>query len=125
VNSQQYALFEQGLEAFEAGQYFEAHEFWEDLWQPMPSDDPLKPWLQGLIQLAVGLHHWQRGNAHGARSLLNKAERNLSSPPPNLPKLCPESLLVQVRQLQHLLRFSGEGSSNILPKLPSCRLCTL
>jgi predicted metal-dependent hydrolase len=37
--------------------------------------------LQGLIQIAVALHHHSRGNSEGTRSLLARAHRNLSNYP--------------------------------------------
>ena len=40
------------------------------------------PFLQGLIQWAVALEHHRRGNARGARSLLDRALANLDGAPP-------------------------------------------
>ena len=38
--------------------------------------------LQGLIQWAVAFEHHRRGNAHGARVLLDRALANLAPAPP-------------------------------------------
>ncbi len=38
--------------------------------------------LQGIIQWAVALEHHRRGNAHGARALLDRALANLAAGPP-------------------------------------------
>ncbi len=65
-----------GLELFNRGEFFEAHEVLEDVWRAAPAGE--KKFLQGLIQVAVGLHHHSRGNLAGARSLLARAHRNLS-----------------------------------------------
>ena len=70
------AAYRRGLELFDRGEFFDAHEVLEDVWRAAPAEE--KKFLQGLIQAAVGLHHHSRGNLAGARSLLARAERNLS-----------------------------------------------
>ena len=70
---------QRGASLFNAGEYFEAHEVWEDVWRAAPVEE--KKFLQGLIQIAVALHHQGRGNLVGARSLLARAQRNLSDCP--------------------------------------------
>ena len=68
--------FEHGLHLFNADEFYEAHEVWEDVWRPLsPSRD--KQFLQGLIQIAVGLHHHSTGNCVGALSLLKRGTRNI------------------------------------------------
>jgi predicted metal-dependent hydrolase len=69
-------LFQRGLLLFNGGDYFDAHEAWEDVWRTAPAEE--KKCLQGLIQVAVALHHHSRGNLEGARSLLARALRNLT-----------------------------------------------
>jgi uncharacterized protein len=71
--------FQRGLTLFNAGKYFDAHEVWEDVWRAAPAEE--KQFLQGLIQIAVALHHHSRGNLAGARSLLARAYRNLMNYP--------------------------------------------
>ena len=60
---------------FNRGEYFEAHEALEDAWREGPADE--KQFLQGLVQAAVGLHHFSRGNLVGARGVLARSVRNL------------------------------------------------
>jgi uncharacterized protein len=60
--------FEVGLEHFNAEKFFEAHEFWEEIW--LVESEPEKTFLQGLIQLTAAFHHFQRGNPDGTESLL-------------------------------------------------------
>lgn len=73
------AAYRRGLELFNRGEFFEAHEVLEDVWRAAPAGE--KKFLQGLIQVAVGLHHHSRGNLAGTRSLLARAHRNLSGYP--------------------------------------------
>ena len=56
---------------FDKGEYFEAHEVWEDLWNE--SFGARKFFLQGLIQAAVALHHAGNQNWVGCRKLLASA----------------------------------------------------
>lgn len=64
-----------GIEHFNAGRYFQAHEAWEEGWHPAP--EPERDFWQGLTQVAVGLVHRGRGNAHGAVTLLRRGARRL------------------------------------------------
>ncbi len=56
-----------GVVLFNAGDYFEAHEVWEDLWAE--SHGLERSFVQGLIQAAVGLCHFSNGNLGGAVKL--------------------------------------------------------
>jgi predicted metal-dependent hydrolase len=56
-----------GIVLFNRGDFFEAHEVWESLW--METHGPEKPFVQGLIQAAVGLCHFCNGNVRGAAKL--------------------------------------------------------
>ena len=64
-------LYQEGLNYFISGDYFEAHESWEDLWSDFYLED--RKFIQGLIQLSVSFVHLERGNMNGAKSLLNKS----------------------------------------------------
>ena len=67
----------EGIRAFNAGGYFDAHEIWEEIW--LRSSGEAKLFYQTLIQAAVGLHHYERGNMRGARGMhknvMEKLER--------------------------------------------------
>jgi predicted metal-dependent hydrolase len=56
-----------GIVLFNRGDFFEAHEVWESLW--MDTHGPERPFIQGLIQAAVGLCHFCNGNVRGAAKL--------------------------------------------------------
>ena len=70
------ALFQKGLAEYEKGDYFEAHEAWEDLWSDYQLSD--RKFIQGLIQLAVSFVHLGNGNMIGAKNLLKKCENKFS-----------------------------------------------
>jgi predicted metal-dependent hydrolase len=65
-----------GADHFNRGEYFEAHEVWEDLWHETPGPD--RRYIQGLIQAAVAVYHAGNGNARGARRLFHSGRRYMS-----------------------------------------------
>jgi predicted metal-dependent hydrolase len=64
-------FYEEGIELFNQGRFFECHEAWEEAWKR--SAGPEKLFYQGMIQAAVAILHAQRGNLDGARSVYAKA----------------------------------------------------
>jgi uncharacterized protein len=75
------SAFELGRTAFNRGDFFLAHELWEDVWRGLGGAD--KAFLQGLIQIAAGCHHLQKSRqAPGAR-LIEKGLEKLVDPHPN------------------------------------------
>ncbi|MBX9787440.1 MAG: DUF309 domain-containing protein [Pirellulales bacterium] len=60
-------LYLQGIDYFNACDFFESHEVWEELWSE--EFGPSRRFYQGLIQAAVALHHFGNGNIRGARKL--------------------------------------------------------
>jgi uncharacterized protein len=63
----------------DTGRPFDAHEVLEAAWRTAP--DAERDLWQGLAQLAVGLTHARRGNAHGAATLLRRAGKRLGGYP--------------------------------------------
>jgi len=61
-----------GIEHFNAGRYFPAHEAWETAWKQARDTDDAE-FFKGLSQLGAGYVHLLRGNAHGAMTLLRRA----------------------------------------------------
>lgn len=72
-------LFE-GVRLFNAGRYFDAHEVWEHLWRVCPASD--RRFVQSLIQAAVALYQWNRGNGVGARTQLARGRAKAAGYPP-------------------------------------------
>jgi uncharacterized protein len=67
--------FLEGIAHFNACDFFEAHESWEELWQDYQG--PSRTFYQGLIQVAVCLHHFGNGNIRGARKLFHSSVKYL------------------------------------------------
>ena len=98
-------LLDKGIKLFNAGNYFEAHEVWEDLWRQ--TEDPLRKFYQGLIQAAVGLYHLQRGNTIGARGQLTKSLRKLEEYPPKYCGINNSGLVTNLQQAVDRSEFAG------------------
>jgi len=67
--------FRAGLDHFNAGEFWDAHESWETIWLEAESDVHL--FLQGLIQLAAAYHHVKRGTYSGGLRLFDAALEKL------------------------------------------------
>jgi predicted metal-dependent hydrolase len=65
----------EGIEHFNKCDFFEAHEVWEEIWQDYTG--PSRKFYQGLIQVAVCLHHFGNGNVRGAQKLYHSSRAYL------------------------------------------------
>jgi predicted metal-dependent hydrolase len=66
------AAVRKGVRLFNRGRYLDAQEVWEEGWRTAATDD--RPFLEGLVQLAGGLHlRTRRGGMRGAEHLLSQA----------------------------------------------------
>jgi len=103
----------EGIRLFNRGLFYEAHEALEDVWRAAPENE--RRFLQGLIQVAVALHHHGKGNPVGARSLLGRAIKNLSTYPEQFGGIQLGALRASLSQWQ--AAFTGDTAEPALPKL--------
>ncbi len=71
------ALYLEGIRYFNDCEFFESHEVWEELWADEHGPD--RKFYQGLIQVAVALHHFGNGNIRGARKLYHSSRSYLET----------------------------------------------
>lgn len=57
-----------GIRQFNREEWFACHETLEALWLKETGD--VRNFYQGIIQIAIALHHWRNGNFGGSLSLL-------------------------------------------------------
>lgn len=107
--------FQRGLAYFNARQFFEAHEAWEELWLVEP--EPEKTFLQGLIQLAAAFHHYGRGNLGGARSLLAAGIAKLASFPADYCGLALAKLRAEAEQWAKTWEAEKNPGKKRLPQI--------
>jgi predicted metal-dependent hydrolase len=74
-------LFREGIELYNRGRFFDAHEALEELWRPEKGERRF--FLQSLIHFAVAFHHYEQGNFAGAERQLSKGLRKLAGYLPN------------------------------------------
>ena len=66
------AVVRSGVRLFNRGRYLDAQVVWEEAWRAAAVDD--RPFLEGLVQLAGGLHlRTRRSGTRGAEHLLSQA----------------------------------------------------
>jgi predicted metal-dependent hydrolase len=87
-------LYLQGIAYFNACEFFEAHEVWEELWKNYSGD--LRLFYKGLIQAAVALHHFGNGNIRGARKVYGSSRGYLAEYRPTCQGLDVEKFLSQL-----------------------------
>ncbi len=68
------------VDLFRTHDFFECHEVLEELW--LECRGPERKYYQGLIQAAVSLYHYTRGNYVGARSLERLSREKIMQYPP-------------------------------------------
>ena len=103
---------------FDEGEYFEAHEVWEDLWNE--AYGPRHAFLQCLIQTAVALHHAGNGNFRGAHKLLASALSYLEKGRSDSDPVDVDALKEGIVDFELGLQAQERGESTPLPyfKLP-------
>lgn len=84
VNDSRNDAFALGALLFDSGSFFEAHEAWEAGWR-VETDPTQRCFLQGLIQVAAGLHKLLAiGSVDSASRLLAKGMAKLDACPPRV-----------------------------------------
>ena len=107
--------FARGIEHFNAHEFFEAHEVWEEIW--LPALEPEKTFLQGLIQIAAAFHHYGRQNLRGAQSLLAAGLLKLACFPDGHRELALADLKADARQWAQMLGSGEDPGARKLPRI--------
>ena len=83
-----------GLGLFNEEFFFEAHEVLEEVWHKEHGEPRL--FLQGLIQLCAGFHHFQNGNYRGSVALLQRGADKMRKYPERYMDLDSAAIIVRV-----------------------------
>ena len=95
----------EGIRRFNAGEYFEAHEAWEDHWgHGIAAEREL---TLGLIKAAVALHHLGAGNESGFQWQAKEALPRLRAHYAIWPELRLDELAEALDSLVSQTRFHG------------------
>ena len=104
-----------GVAHFNAQEYFEAHEVWEELW--LVAREPEKTFLQGLIQVAAAFHHHARENARGARSLLAAGVAKLQGFPDDHRGIDVSDFRKEAKSWLEEIEAGSDAKSRALPRI--------
>lgn len=109
-------LLVHGVELFNRGEHYAAHEAWEEVWRSTTPEP--KPLFQGLIQAAAALHQiLDLGRERGPLGTIAKALRNLE---PFRPRACGFEVEVLCAQLESWRRWLEVGGER--PPIPALRV---
>jgi predicted metal-dependent hydrolase len=110
--------FQTACDCFNRGEYFEAHEYWEELWNEASGKE--HAFLQCLIQVAVALHHGRNGNWKGSRKLCASALGYLERARGAEANLDLDELRDKVLEIEIAVQKIQNGESGEIPffKLP-------
>lgn len=111
------ALFQQGIDLFNAGDYFECHEVLEEIWTD--SRQPDRWFLQALIHFAVGFYHHGRGNRNGTVRQLRKGLRKIQGYLPHWDGVCTGEIEQAVRA--RLERIEAGGTCLPYPRIEQAK----
>jgi uncharacterized protein len=114
------------LGEFNRGDWYDCHETLEELW--VGSEGEIRWFYQGILQIAVALHHWRNGNFGGAVSLLTSGIQYLQRVSPVYQRIEVASLIVEGELFREELNSLGAESmagipDSLIPKMrlaPAC-----
>jgi predicted metal-dependent hydrolase len=109
----------QGQIAFNRGEFFVAHERWEEVWQVLKGTE--RRAVQGLIQIAAALHHLKEGRGDPAARLLEKGLMKLSPDDSTTELLAALRVTALIQDLARLLA-DLRASAGPLPDLSGLRI---
>ncbi len=108
-------LFREGIDLFNCGEWFEAHEVWEDIWHM--ASGRKKRFYQGLIQCAVTIEHMRRGNPRGVRSVWRSCQGKFEDVPSLYMGVDVAHLLAEIRRVvQPVLDLPAERFAPDYPR---------
>ena len=98
-------LLRQGVEHFNKRLFYEAHEFWEEIWHTRNGSE--KAFFQGLILLAGAGVHYQKQRNEPAQRLLKLAQIRFNESQDIIPNYFDPQLIREVHR--HLTNVGING----------------
>ncbi len=95
-------LFLKGVNAFNEKRFYDAHEYWEDIWSNYRLSD--SKFIQGLIQISVGFFHLTNKNLNGARGLFKKSTNKFDT----------ERIEIRGIEVEPLRQMAKDALDNVL-----------
>ena len=107
--------FEHGIDLINAGSYYAAHDALEDVWRGVHGWT--KPFYQGMVQVAISLHHYSTGNMAGAQSVMTKCRKNLAEFPESFCGVDLRDLLAQLEAWQKAMAACGPYPPTVIVRM--------
>lgn len=107
--------FQEGLELFNAAEWYRCHDCFEALWHETMA--PERSALQGLLQIAVAHLHLERGNRNGATILIGEGLGRLAPYGDQALGLDLRPLKLALEQRLQALQRGEDGAADALPPL--------
>lgn len=105
-----------GVALWREHRFFEAHECLEDVWHQAEEGD--REFWKGVIQVAVGCVHHQRGNPEGCVTLLRRAANYLDPYPATHHGIHAERLRRSARAMANAIEAAGDTIPHDYPTVP-------
>jgi predicted metal-dependent hydrolase len=99
--------FLRGIEEFNAGNWFACHEVLEELW--VGETGTVRDLYQGILQVAVALHHWKNGNYRGVMLLFDSGVKLLRHVEPACQGVDVTALIAATERVREALESLGEA----------------
>lgn len=96
-------LARQGMEKFNAGEYYKQHDLFEALW--MQTQGPVRDLYRAILQVGVAYYQITRGNHRGALKMLLRSVQWLAI----LPDACQDIDVKQLREDSYRVRAALES----------------
>lgn len=101
--------YHEGIDLFNQRQFYACHDLFEALWHE--AIEPDRTFLQGILQIAVGLHHLSNLNRRGATILLGEGGARLQDYQPDYAAVDIQRLLTQSNLILQALQALPDGDS--------------
>lgn len=98
------SAYQDGIDLFNRGEYWHAHEQWEACW--LRASEPDSTFYKGIIQAAAALVHWQRGNPRGLQRNWQKSRLKLVTLPPQMHGL---DLAALIEAMDRFVQAGGQA----------------
>lgn len=113
-------LLQTGIDLYNAGHYWHAHEAWEQVW--MDAERELRAFYQGLIQVTAAFVHLTKGEYPGTVRLLEAGVEKLAAFPASFKGVKVGSLVEGARRAHEAVvalgeRRIGEFEPGLIPKI--------
>jgi len=96
-------LAQQGVEKFNAGEFYKQHDLFEELW--METESPVRDLYRAILQVGVAYYQITRGNHRGARKMLLRSVQWLTI----LPDACQGVDVKALREDSYRVRAALES----------------